>query len=218
MGGPPNRRPNGRSARAIGGGRWRPIGLSRSTVRSRGVDCGLSVKNLFQSACWPGRGCPRGSLILGRHATSKEVGEEEWVGARYADRDHATFGKWERRSIPRRVIRGSDDHCFPVRFFEASGEIIRDATARTIHEMLSIGLAGATASEGGAEFANRTDRVAADGGAVQRGPSPAWFHSSVESSVPSEHRSSILAVSAVRRLFRRRRHPLSCRTCDDAES
>jgi len=41
-----------------------------------------------------------------------------------------------------------------------------------IHELLSIGLAGATASEGGAESVNRTDRVAADRGYGAAGTFP----------------------------------------------
>jgi 8-oxo-dGTP pyrophosphatase MutT (NUDIX family) len=48
----------------------------------------------------------------------------------------------ERWRIPGRTIPGTDDNSFPVWFFEVSGEMIWGATARMIHELLSILLAG----------------------------------------------------------------------------
>jgi 8-oxo-dGTP pyrophosphatase MutT (NUDIX family) len=48
----------------------------------------------------------------------------------------------ERWRIPGRTIPGSDDNSFPVWFFEVPGEIIWGATARMIHELLSIVLTG----------------------------------------------------------------------------
>jgi 8-oxo-dGTP pyrophosphatase MutT (NUDIX family) len=44
----------------------------------------------------------------------------------------------ERWRIPGRTIPGTDDDSFAVRFFEVSGELIWGATARMIHELLSI--------------------------------------------------------------------------------
>jgi 8-oxo-dGTP pyrophosphatase MutT (NUDIX family) len=44
----------------------------------------------------------------------------------------------ERWSIPGRVIPGSADNSFAVWFFEVEGEMIWGATARMIHELLSI--------------------------------------------------------------------------------
>jgi hypothetical protein len=44
----------------------------------------------------------------------------------------------ERWSIPGRVIPGSADNSFPVWFFEVEGEMIWGATARMVHEILSI--------------------------------------------------------------------------------
>jgi 8-oxo-dGTP pyrophosphatase MutT (NUDIX family) len=44
----------------------------------------------------------------------------------------------ERWSIPGRVIPGSDDNSFAVWFFEVEGEMIWGATARMIHELLSV--------------------------------------------------------------------------------
>ncbi len=49
----------------------------------------------------------------------------------------------ERWSVPGRVIPGSDDGSFAVWFFEVSGEMIWGATARMIHELLSVVLTGA---------------------------------------------------------------------------
>jgi 8-oxo-dGTP pyrophosphatase MutT (NUDIX family) len=48
----------------------------------------------------------------------------------------------ERWRIPGRVIQGSADNSFPVWFFEVSGEMIWGATARMIHELLSVLLTG----------------------------------------------------------------------------
>ncbi len=48
----------------------------------------------------------------------------------------------ERWSIPGRVIPGSDDDSFAVWFFEVAGEIIWGATARMLHELLSVVLTG----------------------------------------------------------------------------
>ena len=48
----------------------------------------------------------------------------------------------ERWRIPGRVIAGSEDNSFPVWFFEVSGELIWGATARMLHELLSIVLVG----------------------------------------------------------------------------
>jgi 8-oxo-dGTP pyrophosphatase MutT (NUDIX family) len=55
--------------------------------------------------------------------------------------DPAVFHE-ERWRIPGRTITGTDDDSFPVWFFEVSGEIIWGATARMIHELLSIVLMG----------------------------------------------------------------------------
>jgi len=49
----------------------------------------------------------------------------------------------ERWTIPGRTIPGSADNSFPVWFFEVSGEMIWGATARMLHELLSIVLTGA---------------------------------------------------------------------------
>ena len=48
----------------------------------------------------------------------------------------------ERWSIAGRVIPGTDDDSFAVWFFEVAGEIIWGATARMIHELLSVVLTG----------------------------------------------------------------------------
>jgi 8-oxo-dGTP pyrophosphatase MutT (NUDIX family) len=50
----------------------------------------------------------------------------------------------ERWTIPGRAIPGSPDDSFPVWFFEVSGEMVWGATARMLHELLSIVLTGAT--------------------------------------------------------------------------
>jgi 8-oxo-dGTP pyrophosphatase MutT (NUDIX family) len=50
----------------------------------------------------------------------------------------------ERWRIPGRVITGSEDNSFPVWFFEVAGEMIWGATARMLHELLSIVLLGPT--------------------------------------------------------------------------
>jgi 8-oxo-dGTP pyrophosphatase MutT (NUDIX family) len=44
----------------------------------------------------------------------------------------------ERWRIPGRVIAGSEDNSFPIWIFEVSGELIWGATARMLHELLSI--------------------------------------------------------------------------------
>ncbi len=48
----------------------------------------------------------------------------------------------ERWSVPGRAVRDSADRSVPVWFFEVSGEMIWGATARMIHELLSIVLTG----------------------------------------------------------------------------
>jgi 8-oxo-dGTP pyrophosphatase MutT (NUDIX family) len=48
----------------------------------------------------------------------------------------------ERWRIAGRTIPGTDDDSFAVWFFEVSGEMIWGATARMIHELLSIVLTG----------------------------------------------------------------------------
>ena len=48
----------------------------------------------------------------------------------------------ERWRIAGRTIPGTDDDSFAIRFFEVSGEMIWGATARMIHELLSIVLTG----------------------------------------------------------------------------
>jgi 8-oxo-dGTP pyrophosphatase MutT (NUDIX family) len=50
----------------------------------------------------------------------------------------------ERWQIPGRVIPGSPDNSFAVWFFEVEGEMIWGATARMIHELLSLVLLGRT--------------------------------------------------------------------------
>jgi 8-oxo-dGTP pyrophosphatase MutT (NUDIX family) len=57
--------------------------------------------------------------------------------------DPAIFHE-ERWRIPGRVIPGSSDNSFPVRFFEVSGELIWGATARMLSELLSIVVMGVT--------------------------------------------------------------------------
>jgi 8-oxo-dGTP pyrophosphatase MutT (NUDIX family) len=54
--------------------------------------------------------------------------------------DRETFHE-ERWSIPGRRIPGATDGSFPVWFFEVAGEMIWGATARMIHELLSVVLA-----------------------------------------------------------------------------
>jgi 8-oxo-dGTP pyrophosphatase MutT (NUDIX family) len=44
----------------------------------------------------------------------------------------------ERWRIPGRAIAGSEDNSFPVWFFEVAGELVWGATARMLHELLSI--------------------------------------------------------------------------------
>jgi hypothetical protein len=44
----------------------------------------------------------------------------------------------ERWGFPGRIIPGSNDNTFAVWFFEVEGEMIWGATARMIHELLSI--------------------------------------------------------------------------------
>lgn len=48
----------------------------------------------------------------------------------------------ERWRVPGRAIAGSADNSFPVWFFETCGEMIWGATARMLHELLSIVLVG----------------------------------------------------------------------------
>ena len=48
----------------------------------------------------------------------------------------------ERWRIAGRTVPGTDDDSFAIRFFEVSGEMIWGATARMIHELLSVVLTG----------------------------------------------------------------------------
>ena len=57
--------------------------------------------------------------------------------------DPAIFHE-ERWQVPGRVIPGSPDNSFAVRFFEVSGEMIWGATARMLSELLSIVVTGET--------------------------------------------------------------------------
>ncbi|MFZ0249267.1 MAG: CoA pyrophosphatase [Acidimicrobiales bacterium] len=50
----------------------------------------------------------------------------------------------ERWHVPGRIIPGSPDNSFAVRFFEVSGELIWGATARMLSELISIVVAGGT--------------------------------------------------------------------------
>ena len=50
----------------------------------------------------------------------------------------------ERWTIPGRKIPGSPDDSFPVWFFEVAGEMVWGATARMLHELLSIVFTGST--------------------------------------------------------------------------
>jgi 8-oxo-dGTP pyrophosphatase MutT (NUDIX family) len=50
----------------------------------------------------------------------------------------------ERWRVPGRVIPGSPDNSFPVRFFEVSGELIWGATARMLSELITIVVTGET--------------------------------------------------------------------------
>ena len=55
--------------------------------------------------------------------------------------DPAIFHE-ERWQVPGRIIPGSPDNSFAVRFFEVSGELIWGATARMISELISIVVTG----------------------------------------------------------------------------
>jgi 8-oxo-dGTP pyrophosphatase MutT (NUDIX family) len=57
--------------------------------------------------------------------------------------DPAIFHE-ERWQVPGRIIPGSADNSFAVRFFEVSGEMIWGATARMISELISIVVTGQT--------------------------------------------------------------------------
>ena len=70
--------------------------------------------------------------------------------------DRAIFHE-ERWSIPGREIPGSPDNSFAVWFFEVDGETIWGATARMIHELLSVVLLPAVA-EGEPERSRRARR------------------------------------------------------------
>ena len=50
----------------------------------------------------------------------------------------------ERWRVPGRIIPGSPDNSFPVRFFEVAGEMIWGATARMLSELLTIVVTGET--------------------------------------------------------------------------
>jgi 8-oxo-dGTP pyrophosphatase MutT (NUDIX family) len=55
--------------------------------------------------------------------------------------DPAVFHE-ERWQVPGRVIPGSPDNSFAVRFFEVSGELIWGATARMLSELITIAVTG----------------------------------------------------------------------------
>jgi len=55
--------------------------------------------------------------------------------------DPAVFHE-ERWQVPGRIIPGSPDNSFAVRFFEVSGELIWGATARMISELVTIAVTG----------------------------------------------------------------------------
>jgi 8-oxo-dGTP pyrophosphatase MutT (NUDIX family) len=57
--------------------------------------------------------------------------------------DPAIFHE-ERWQVPGRIIPGSPDNSFPVRFFEVSGEMIWGATARMLSELITIVVTGKT--------------------------------------------------------------------------
>ncbi len=57
----------------------------------------------------------------------------------------------ERWSIPGRLVPGGGDGSFPVWFFEVSGEMIWGATARMLHELLTIELTGQSGAGAGSE-------------------------------------------------------------------
>jgi 8-oxo-dGTP pyrophosphatase MutT (NUDIX family) len=57
--------------------------------------------------------------------------------------DPAIFHE-ERWRVPGRIIPGSPDNSFAVRFFEVSGELVWGATARMLSELISIVVAGGT--------------------------------------------------------------------------
>ena len=57
--------------------------------------------------------------------------------------DPAIFHE-ERWQVPGRIIPGSPDNSFPVRFFEVSGEMIWGATARMLSELITIVVTGET--------------------------------------------------------------------------
>ena len=57
--------------------------------------------------------------------------------------DPAVFHE-ERWRVPGRVIPGSPDNSFAVRFFEVSGELIWGATARMLSELITIVVTGET--------------------------------------------------------------------------
>jgi 8-oxo-dGTP pyrophosphatase MutT (NUDIX family) len=59
-----------------------------------------------------------------------------------AELAHPAVFHEEHWTIPGRTIPGSDDNSFPVWFFEVAGEMIWGATARMLHELLSIVLTG----------------------------------------------------------------------------
>ena len=60
--------------------------------------------------------------------------------------DPAIFHE-ERWQVPGRIIPGSPDNSFAVRFFEVSGEMIWGATARMISELISIVVTGTALSD-----------------------------------------------------------------------
>ena len=59
--------------------------------------------------------------------------------------DPAIFHE-ERWQVPGRIIPGSPDNSFAVRFFEVSGELIWGATARMIYELIGTVLLGVSES------------------------------------------------------------------------
>jgi 8-oxo-dGTP pyrophosphatase MutT (NUDIX family) len=63
----------------------------------------------------------------------------------------------ERWQVPGRIIPGSPDNSFPVRFFEVAGELIWGATARMLSELISIVVTGATGVGGPARSVLEAD-------------------------------------------------------------
>jgi 8-oxo-dGTP pyrophosphatase MutT (NUDIX family) len=83
-----------------------------------------------------------GTLAERPHLTPNPGEVERIFDVSLADlADPAIFHE-ERWRIPGRVIAGSEDNSFPVWIFEVSGELVWGATARMLHELLSVVLVG----------------------------------------------------------------------------